>query len=265
MARPVVALLTDFGTRDHYAGTMKGVIVGLCPDVTCVDITHDIEPHDVLAAALELAASYKYFPTGTIFLSVVDPGVGSVRRPLAAEAGGYRFVAPDNGLLTLVFRDAPPKRVVELTERKYARPTVSRTFEGRDRFAPAAAWLGKGVDLSALGRPLTSWTILDVPEPAVGDSRIVANVLRVDRFGNLITNLPRRTFERFAGTGAITITAGAHEVDTVVATYAEAPPGAVCVLFGSSDHLEVAVNGGSAAERLQLARGAEVTVVRLPV
>ena len=267
MPRPVVALLTDFGTRDHYAGTMKGVVLGLCPDVTFVDISHDIDPHDILAGALELAASYMYFPAGTIFLVVVDPGVGSAQRPLAAEAGGYRFVAPDNGVLSLVFREAAPTRVVELTERTYARPTVSRTFEGRDRFAPAAAWLAKGLELSALGRTLTTWTTLDMPEPVVTDSRVVAEVLRVDRFGNLITNLDRRTFERFAGCRTdkgIEITAAAQTVDRVVATYADADPGSVCALFGSSDHLEVAVNGGSAAERLRLARGARVTVVRLP-
>ena len=191
MARPVIALLTDFGTRDHYAGAMRGVALGICPDATLVDITHDVEPQDVLGGALELAAAFKYFPAGTTFLAVVDPGVGSSRRGLAAEAGGYKFVAPDNGLLTMVFREAPPKRVVELTERRYARPTVSRTFEGRDRFAPAAAWLAKGIDLTALGRPLTAWHVLDIPEPTVAEGRIAGEVLRVDRFGNLVTNIDR--------------------------------------------------------------------------
>src|ERR671931_1512526 len=165
MARPVIALLTDFGTRDHYAGTMKGVILGICPDAALVDVSHDVPAHDVEAAALELAAAYKYFPAGTIFLTVVDPGVGSARRGLAAEAGEYRFVAPDNGVLTIVFRETAPKKVVELTERRYARPTVSRTFEGRDRFAPAAAWLGKGIELGALGRPAGGIVRLDVPHP----------------------------------------------------------------------------------------------------
>src|SRR5213594_1235919 len=154
MARPVIALLTDFGTRDHYAGTMKGVALGICPDATLVDISHEVPPHDVLAGALELAASYRYFPAGTIFLVVVDPGVGSSRRGIAADAGDVKFVAPDNGVLTVVFDETPPKRIVELTERRYARPTVSRTFEGRDRFAPAAAWLAKGIQLTALGRPI---------------------------------------------------------------------------------------------------------------
>src|SRR5881397_3007419 len=189
MARPVIALLTDFGSRDHYAGAMKGVALAICPDLTLVDITHDLPPHDVLGGALELAACYRYFPAGTIFLVVVDPGVGSTRRGIAAEAGDYKFVAPDNGVLTVVFDETPPKRIVELTERRYARPTVSRTFEGRDRFAPAAAWLAKGVELSALGRPAGPLHHLELPHAKVGSDEIVGEVLRVDRFGNLITNI----------------------------------------------------------------------------
>src|SRR5881409_773879 len=196
MARPVIALLTDFGTRDHYAGTMKGVALGICPDATLVDISHDLPAHDVLCAALELAAAYKYFPAGTIFLVVVDPGVGSARRGIAAEAGDYKFVAPDNGVLTAVLDEHPPKRVVELTERKYARPTVSRTFEGRDRFAPAAAWLAKGAELSAFGRPAGAIHRVEIPQPASGPDRLTGEVLRVDRFGNLITNIDRKTFDR---------------------------------------------------------------------
>jgi len=197
-----------------------------------------------------------------VFLAVVDPGVGSSRRGIAAEAAGYRFVAPDNGLLTMVFRESPPKRVVELTERRYARPTVSRTFEGRDRFAPAAAWLAKGIDLTALGRPLAAWLVLDVPEPTVGEGRIAGEVLRVDRFGNLVTNIDRRTFDRLAGEGALVIAAADHAVPRLVATYAEADAGSLCALFGSGDCLEIAVTGGSAAARLHLDRGAPVVVTR---
>src|SRR5437773_5293906 len=196
MARPVLALLTDFGTRDHYAGTMKGVILGICPDATLVDLSHDISPHDVMTASLELAAGYKYFPAGTIFLVVVDPGVGSARRGIAAEAGEYRFVAPDNGVLTVVLDEHPAKRVVELTERRYARPTVSRTFEGRDRFAPAAAWLAKGAELSAFGRPAGAVHRLELSQPRIEVDRISGEVFRVDRFGNLITNIDRKTFEK---------------------------------------------------------------------
>src|SRR5712692_3021008 len=188
MSRPIIALLTDFGLRDHYAGTMKGVALGICPDATLVDISHEVPAHDVQAGALELAAAYRYFPAGTVFLTVVDPGVGSTRRGIAAEAGDYKFVAPDNGVLTAVLDEHPPKRVVELTERRYARPTVSRTFEGRDRFAPAAAWLAKGIELGALGRSAGPIHRLDIPKPQVGADRIDGQILRVDHFGNLITN-----------------------------------------------------------------------------
>jgi S-adenosyl-L-methionine hydrolase (adenosine-forming) len=262
--RPVIALLTDFGVRDHYAGTMKGVILSICPEATLVDISHDVPPHDVLTASLELAACYKYFPAGTVFLVVVDPGVGSSRRPLAAEAGDYRFVAPDNGVLSAVFKEAPPRRVVELTERRFARPTVSHTFEGRDRFAPAAAWLVKGTELKALGRTLTEYVRLAIPDPVSTDSEVRGEVLRVDRFGNLITNIDRRSFEHFGRLGEVKleIRAGDHLVGRMVTTYAEIAPDEVCSLFGSTDHLEIAANAASAAETLCLGRGAVVTIIR---
>jgi S-adenosylmethionine hydrolase len=182
MVRPIVALLTDFGTRDHYAGVMKGVVLGICPDVTLVDISHDLPPHDVLFATQELAATAKFFPAGTIFLVVVDPGVGTARRGLAAEAGDRKFVAPDNGVLTAVFQETPPRRVVELTERRYARPTVSRTFEGRDRFAPAAGFLAKGLQLDAFGRPVHDYHLLDLPVPEMNGSVLRGRVVRIDRF-----------------------------------------------------------------------------------
>jgi S-adenosyl-L-methionine hydrolase (adenosine-forming) len=260
--RPVIALLTDFGTGDHYAGTMKGVILGICPDATLVDITHDIPPHDVTAGALELAASYKYFPAGTIFVAVVDPGVGSARRGLAADTGDYRFVAPDNGVLTLVLRESPAKKIVELTERRYARPTVSRTFEGRDRFAPAAAWLAKGTLLPALGRPVSDFQKVDVPVPDAGADAVTGVVVRVDRFGNLVTNIDRKSVERLGQGGGISIDAAGQRVERLVATYAELPADGVGALFGSTDHLELAAPSASAANRLGLARGATVKVTR---
>jgi S-adenosyl-L-methionine hydrolase (adenosine-forming) len=260
--RPVIALVTDFGTRDHYAGTMKGVILGICPDATVVDITHDIPPHDVTAGALELAAAFRYFPAGTIFVAVVDPGVGSARRGFAADTGDYRFVAPDNGVLTQVLRETPAKKIVELTERRYARPTVSRTFEGRDRFAPAAAWLAKGIQLSALGRPISDVHRLDIPLPEEGAGTVRGVVLRVDRFGNLVTNIDRKMVERLGQSGAITIDAAGKRIERLVATYAELPAEGVGALFGSTDHLELAAPSLSAAERLGLTRGAAVTVTR---
>jgi len=262
MGRPVVALLSDFGTRDHYVGTMKAVILGVCPEATLVDIGHEIPPHDVLAGALELAACYRYFPAGTVFLVVVDPGVGSNRRGMAAEAGDFRFVAPDNGVLSGVFRETTPKRVVELTERKYARSTVSRTFEGRDRFAPAAGWLAKGVSLASLGRAIKDYRVLTIPEAIVSDAQITGEVVRLDHFGNLITNIDRRTFDRIAQQGLIEVSIDGREVHRMVSTYAEAASDEVCALFGSTDHLEIAVNAGSAADVLGVGRGALVMVRR---
>jgi S-adenosylmethionine hydrolase len=260
--RPLIAFLTDFGTQDHYAGTMKGVTLGICPDATLVDITHDIRPHDVMDGALELAASYKYFPAGTIFVVVVDPGVGSARRGLAADTGDYKFVAPDNGVLTAVLRETPAKKIVELTERRYARPTVSRTFEGRDRFAPAAAWLAKGIQLAALGRPVTEIQRLDLPAPELGTDGIRGVIVRVDRFGNLVTNIDRKLVERLGLDAGITIDAGGKAIGRLVATYAELPPDGVGALFGSTDHLELSAPSTSAAERLGLGRGTPVVVKR---
>jgi S-adenosylmethionine hydrolase len=260
--RPVIALLTDFGTADHYAGAMKGVMLGICPDATLVDISHEIPAHDIVAGALELAGAYKYFPAGTIFVAVVDPGVGSARRGLAADTGDYRFVAPDNGVLTMVLRESPAKKVVELTERRYARPTVSRTFEGRDRFAPAAAWLAKGTQLAALGRPVNEIQKLDLPLPEASADAVRGVVLRVDRFGNLVTNIDRKSVERVGMGGTIAIDAAGQRIERLVATYAELPAEGVGALFGSTDHLELAAPSDSAAARLSLGRGAVVTVSR---
>ena len=261
MARPIVALLSDFGTRDHYVGAMKGVVLGICPDATLVDISHEVPAHDVLSASLELCDVYRLFPTGTVFLASVDPGVGSARRGLAADTGDYRFVAPDNGVLTAVFEATPPKQVVELTERRYARPTVSRTFEGRDRFAPAAAWLCKNLQLSALGRPVQDYMTLELPVPDTADGKIVGEILRVDHFGNVVSNIDLRTFDGFSQRGgAIQIALESHVISRLVDTYADIAEGEVCALFGSTGHLEFSANAASARDRLGVERGARVVV-----
>lgn len=260
MSRPVLALLSDFGLHDHYVGSMKAAALSVCADLTLVDITHDIAPHDVLDGALQLAASFRFFPAGTVFVAVVDPGVGSARRGIAVDTGDYRFVAPDNGLLSAVFLETPPKRMVELTERRYFRPTVSRTFEGRDRFAPAAAWLLKGVELSALGRPATNPVLLDLHRADATSGELRGAILRVDRFGNLLTNIDRRTLERFVAGAPFGIQAGAHTVGRLVATYADIGDEEVCALFGSTDYLELAARSARASDRLGLAPGAAVTI-----
>ncbi len=262
MSRPVLALLSDFGLRDHYVGSMKGAALAVHADLTFIDITHEITPHDVVEGALQLAACYRYFPIGTLFVAVVDPGVGSSRRGIAADVGDYRLVAPDNGLLTAVFQETPPKKIVELTERRYFRPTISRTFEGRDRFAPAAAWLARGIELAALGRPITNPMLLDLPRPQVDGNLLRGAVLRVDRFGNLVTNLDRRTFEKFTANQPFFIDAAGHAVERLVDTYAEIGASEVCALFGSTDHLELAARSSSAHERLGVGLGAGIVVRR---
>ena len=261
MAVPTIAFLTDFGTRDHYVGAMKGAALTVCPDAVLVDITHEIAPQDILGGAVALASAFKYFPPATIFVAVVDPGVGSARRGLAASAGDYRFVAPDNGLLTLAFEDTPPDIVVELANPEFARAGISRTFEGRDRFAPAAAWLACGTALEALGPPVERWHSLEVPVAAPAGDELRGEVLVVDRFGNLITNISRQTFAAFVAGNAAVVSIDSHRA-ALVQTYGEASVGDICALIGSSERLEIAVTGGSAADRLHLARGARVVVTR---
>ena len=264
MARPIIALLTDFGSRDHYAGVMKGVILGICADVTLVDISHDLPPHDMSFAAHELAATYKYYPPGTIFLVVVDPGVGTARRGLAAEVGDKRFVAPDNGVLTAVFQESTPKKVVELTERRFARPTVSRTFEGRDRFAPAAAWLAKGTHLEAFGRAVSDYRMLDLPLPVLDGGVLRGQVIRIDRFGNVVTNIDRRSYDKLAGSiAAMQLSVGGQSIAHIVSTYADIAPGQIGALFGSTDHLECSAHAASASEVLGVSVGDAVELKRV--
>lgn len=250
----IVALLTDFGTQDHYVGAMKGVVLSVCPDATLVDITHDIPPQDTLTAALELQAAFKYFPPATVFLAVVDPGVGSARRAIAADAGSYRFTAPDNGVVSLALRDAGEPRVVQLAERKFFRPTISRTFEGRDRFAPVAGWLARGTELAAFGAPVPDHVVIDVPRAKMTPPDAVeGQVLRIDHFGNLITNIAAD----FPLPPPLTVRINERHI-RFVATYADASTGELCALVGSSGYVEVAVNGGDAAAMLKARRGTAV-------
>jgi hypothetical protein len=239
---------------------MKGAVLAVCPEATLVDISHDVPPRDVLAAALELAAAFRYFPAGAIFLAVVDPGVGSGRRGIAVEAGAYRFVAPDNGILSAVLDEFPPARMVELTDPRFVRPEVSRTFEGRDRFGPVAGWLARGVPIRSLGGEIETIERLDVPRPRVSAREIEGQILRVDRFGNLTTNIHRRQFEQVAGQGAVAVRVGERTVVTLASTYADVAPGELCVLVGSTGHLEIAAGGASAAEILGAGRATAVRV-----
>jgi S-adenosylmethionine hydrolase len=264
--RPIIALLTDFGTRDHYVGAMKGAILSIAPEAQLVDLVHDLEAHDIEGGAYALAAAYRAFPPGTVFVAVVDPGVGSARRGIAVEAGGYRFVAPDNGVLSAVLDDHPPARVHVLLNPRLWREAVSRTFHGRDVFGPVAAHLAMGVVLDDVGPPIADPHRLPADPPrAVGPDEIAGRVVHVDRFGNLITNLPASVLEAAAAGGdpAEWVAVIGGTIVPAALAYADVGAGDPCALVGSSGRLELAVNGGRADEAFRAGRGAPVSVRRV--
>lgn len=261
-AVPIIALLTDFGLRDHYVGAVKGAVLSVCPEATIVDIAHELPPHDVLAGAFALAAAYPAFPRGTVFMAVVDPGVGSSRRGLALDAGGHRFVAPDNGLLGLVLAEQRRGSLHAVDNRDLYRPHVSDTFHARDVFGPVAAHLARGLPLKDVGPRVNDPVPLPMPpvrETAPGEWQ--ASVIHVDRFGNLTTNLAEAQLQRIVARGrreAVVVVEGA--VVPLARTYSDVPPGEACALIGSSGLLEVAVNQGDASRLLGARRGAPVRV-----
>ena len=259
-ARPAIALLTDFGLRDHYVAAMKGVMLGICPEATFLDISHEIPPQDVLGGALELEAVTPYLPRGTVVLGVVDPGVGSSRRGLAIQARGLRFVGPDNGLFSLALGQPSPEVAVEITNRAFTRASISRTFEGRDRFAPAAAWLARGSQVADLGETATDLVAVAVPQARATSEGIDGVVLRADGFGNLVTNIWRNELSALGQ--QVTVTVADAIIASLSATYADVAVGALCALVGSTDRLEVSINGGNAAASLGVTRGAAVRVLR---
>jgi hypothetical protein len=245
----IVTLTTDFGWRDFYVAAMKGVILSIFPGAVLVDVSHDVPPGDVREAALLLAQAAPCFPPGTVHAAVVDPGVGTGRRAFAAEAGGQLLVGPDNGLFWPLLARDPERRVVHLTETGFFRPTVSRTFHGRDLFAPVAAHLASGRDPEEMGRPVDDPVVLEEERAREEDGVLVGEVTRVDRFGNLVTNMDLDLLERFLGGRNPRIEAGRLEVTGIRGCYGDVEPGEALALIGSTGHLELSVNGGRASER----------------
>lgn len=272
---PVVTLLTDFGTADYYVAAVKGVLLRLAPGATLVDVGHQVPAGDVEAAGWLLAAASRWYPPGSVHLAVVDPGVGSARRILAAAAGGQWYVAPDNGLLTPLLaaaesaEQAPVVRAVERHDLYL--PGPGATFHGRDRFAPVAAYLARGDDPAALGPPIADAVRLPAPPPRAEAGRLVGRVVHVDRFGNLVTDLPSAWLEGRGGGGEDGGAPGAgpvaevdgHRCERSVTHYRQLPPGEPGLLPGSLGTLELSLDGESLADRWQVGRGARVTV-RLP-
>jgi S-adenosylmethionine hydrolase len=264
-----LAILTDFGYRDHYAGVMKGVIATIAPGANFIDITHGIEPQCTVAGAIALRESWRYFPKRTVFLAVVDPGVGTARSPIAIETrAGARFVGPDNGLLWLAANDAVIKRIVKLTSARYRLTNVSATFHGRDIFAPAAAYLWRGTPISALGPAVDASSIvpLDLPLPVESPREVRGEVIYVDGFGNLVSNIDRLTAEQL-GTRfrhkslSVRIKRGAAM--RIFDAYGDAPKGAPLAIFGSFGLLEVAIRDGNAAMHFAAGPGSSLSLVAL--
>jgi S-adenosylmethionine hydrolase len=255
----IITLTTDFGLADGYVGTMKGVILSIDPTATIVDISHDIPPQDVREAAYALYAAYPYFPQGTIHVVVVDPGVGSQRRAIALRTPQAAFVAPDNGVLSYVVAGERVEEIVNLINPRYHLSPVSRTFHGRDIFAPAAAHLARGVPLAELGEPLAEIITFSLPRPQVRpDGTIVGQVIHVDRFGNLITSITATDLADHPLLREGVIEIKGRSIQGIANSYAEVTPRRLLALIGSSDHLEIAVSGGSASQTLEAKAGDEV-------
>ena len=260
--RPVITLTTDFGWQDPFVGVMKGVILTIAPEVTIVDLTHAIDSHDILGAALVLKSSYRYFPKGSIHVVVVDPGVGGARRPMLATTSGYSFVGPDNGVLNPVLEGESERRLFHLTERRYFLDPISNTFHGRDIFAPVAAWISRGVAATELGEEVSS--IVELRLPAVrkiAEKKWVGVILRVDKFGNLITNISETEFaEAFTRETEFLVNLGGHGVSGLRQFYSEALPGELFVIWGSAGLLEISSNQASAADILQADKNQQFTI-----
>ncbi len=261
--RPIITLTTDFGLNDHFVGTVKGVILNICPDVEIVDICHSVQAFDVLDGALTIAQSYSYFPSGTVHLVVVDPGVGTPRRSILVTSDRHHFVAPDNGVLSMVYSQEERLHIRHVTAEHYSLQPVSNTFHARDIFAPVAAWLAKGVDPEKFGDEITDFVRFNAPKPKSTDgSTLRGVVLKVDRFGNLVTNITPKDAPMLFGTdpAPFKISVGQREITEIHSNYSDGLPGEVFGILGSMGYLEIAADRGSAAKIIGSGKGTEVVI-----
>jgi S-adenosylmethionine hydrolase len=262
--RPIITLTTDYGSNDHFVGTMKGVILDIAPDAEIVDISHAVQAFDVLDGALTISQAYSYFPSRTVHVVVVDPGVGTARRPILASSDKHHFVAPDNGVLSMVYARESRMHVRHITSEHYFLQPVSNTFHARDIFAPVAAYLAKDVDVMKFGDEVEEYIRFSAPKPkAVDQNRLRGVVLKVDRFGNLITNFTPSDAPMLFGAEAsgFKIVIGSREITEIHTAYAEGAPGQVFGILGSMGYLEIAANRGAAAQLTGAGKGSEVSIL----
>ena len=251
----VIALLSDFGLSDHYVGAMKGVLAKLAPNAKVVDISHQVPPFDKIHGGLVLYQTFRHFPRHSIFVAVVDPGVGGTRKPILVETEDYFFIGPDNGLLSMALAEQKIRRIVQLDNEKYFLSPLSATFHGRDIFAPVAAHLAQGLAAEFFGSELTGYERLPAFVPGFGSDGLSGQILAFDRFGNAISNLSRAFLQRHHQSPEWSLSIGNYNLKGLKSHYAEAPPGEALFLFGSGNLLEIAVHQGSAEEKLGLKRG----------
>jgi len=263
LANAIITLTTDYGINDHLVGTLKGVILKINPDATIVDITHNVTPFDLLDGALAIGSAYSYFPPKTVHVVVVDPGVGTERRPLLVSAGNQYFVAPDNGVLSVVYDRESENLVVRHAnaEHYYLQP-VSKTFHGRDIFAPVAAWLTKNWQSSSMGDEIEDYKRFALPRPKKADGVVKGVILRADTFGNLITNFRLEDLPEGVLGGAIQLQVGTQVVSKFVETFAQGNGTEPFAYVGSSGFVEIGVNKGNAARTLGLNRGTPVVLAK---
>ena len=255
----VIALLTDFGLDDNFVGVMKGTIYRINPGARIIDLCHQVESHNIREAALLLKSSYPYFPEGTVFLAVVDPGVGTMRKSVIVETERYLFVAPDNGVLSFLM-EGDIKRIIQITNEEYFLKPVSRTFHGRDIFAPVAAHLSKGENVEKFGPRIREIDRLEFPEPQVKNKRLVGEVIYVDRFGNLITNINQDTFLRYIEGKKFQIVIGKAKISKISSSYQEGKQAQLIAIFGSFDNLEISLYRDNAFRRLNLNKGSKIYI-----
>ena len=264
MPQPIITLTTDFGLNDHFVGAMKGVMLQAAPDAQIIDISHAVQPFDILDGALTISQAYSYFPSGTVHVVIVDPGVGTARRPIILTGDRHLFVAPDNGVLSLVYARQERISVRHVTAEHYFLEPRSNTFHGRDIFSPVASSLAKGVETSRFGEEITDYVRFAAPRPKPVDERTLRGVvLKVDRFGNLITNITPQDIPKLFGEApaAFKIAIGKGQVSRMCANYAEGGPGEAFGILGSMGFLEIATNRGSAFQLLGVGKGTDVNVV----
>lgn len=257
---PIVTLLTDFGAKDHYVASMKGVILRINPRCKIVDITHHISPQDIMEGAFVLANAFSYFPEETIHLAVVDPGVGGARHPLLIVTDHFLFVGPDNGLFSLALRKERMKEAYVLTEKRFFQPEISQTFHGRDVFAPVVGHLTLGLSPKAFGRRIDSLKPLSFPEPIARGRNLTGEVIHIDSFGNMITNINQEGFFQFIKDRPFLIRVGKKTIRDYKRGYWEGKRNEPIALFGSGGFLEISVNEGNAQKVLKVKRGDRVFV-----